>query len=391
MHRPGSIVFSHRPDITIPFQTALFDSGALSANYISPSFLEKHRQHLQPLIEPFTSSVRLGDARTVLDITSAITLTLSFYDSSSNAHLVTAQFQVLETGNDMIIGLPTITGTLLPFFTSIIQDIADSNTITDIQHHFAHLHSIKPSAIPTAPNIGDICNPWTLPPQLAPEEAEDSHPCSFPDALHYLEMSTEEAVAEYLAMFDKQVQPDFAKHTNIIELLKTKGKQVFIPTSWTGIDAPEIELDISPDIPRDFRTARRNVNPKMYDNAKLEFDRLSQYFYTKSTSPWAHPLVIAPKATKPFIRFCGSYDLFANKFILPYHYPIPHVPDMIKKAQGFKYFIDLDLQNAFHQVRIGPKTRRLLAVQTPWGLFEPNFLPEGVGPASRSLSPKCCS
>ena len=72
MHRPGSIVFSHQPNLAIPFQTALFDSGALSANYISPSFLEKHRQHLQPLIEPFTSSVRLGDARTVLDITSVV-------------------------------------------------------------------------------------------------------------------------------------------------------------------------------------------------------------------------------------------------------------------------------------------------------------------------------
>ena len=198
-------------------------------------------------------------------------------------------------------------------------------------------------------------------------------------------MSHEDAVLEFQAMFDKQIQPDFAKHTNIVNLLNTKGKQVFIPSSWSGIEAPEIELDISNDIPRDFRTARRNVNPKIYENAKLEFDRLSQYFYTPSTSPYAHPLVIAPKATKPFIRFCGSYDLFANKHILPYHYPIPHVPEMIQKAQGFKYFIDLDLQNAFHQVRIGPKTRRLLAVQTPWGLYEPKFLPEGVGPASPYL------
>jgi len=65
--------------------------------------------------------------------------------------------------------------------------------------------------------------------------------------------------------------------------------------------------------------------------------------------------------------------------------PTITLPEMITKAQGFKYFVDLNLQNAFHQVPIGPTTRRLLAVQTPWGIFEPQFLPEGVGPASPYL------
>ena len=167
MHRPGDIIFPQEPNFTIPFHTALFDSGALSANYISPSFLDKHRHHLQPYIEPFRSSVRLGDARTVLDITSAITLTLSFVDSSSTTHLVTSQFQVLETGNDLIIGLPTITGALLPFFTSILVDLANTITINHIHQHFAHLHSMDLPAPDSTPDIGSLRNPWTLPPQLA--------------------------------------------------------------------------------------------------------------------------------------------------------------------------------------------------------------------------------
>jgi hypothetical protein len=267
----------------------------------------------------------------------------------------------------------------------MLQDAANNLLLHQIQEHFTNIDSTSADSS-TSANVGDILNPWTIPTQLAPEEADDEHPCSFPEALHFLELTTDEAVAEYRSLFSKHVQPAFAENTDIIKLLETKGQSVFIPQSWTGINGMDpIELDIDPHIPNEFHTARRHVNPTIYDNAKKEFDRLSQYFYTESTTPYAHPLVIAPKATKPWIRFCGSYDLFANKHILPYHYPIPHVPDTIQKAQGFKYFIDLDLQNAFHQVPLGPKTRRLLGIRTPWGLFEPKFLPEGVGPASSYL------
>ena len=389
MHRPGHVVSPTSPTSNVPFSSALFDSGALAANYISPTYVESNLSHLSHLLKPINSYVRLGDATTIKTITSSITLTLSFVDSSSNSHLITSEFLLLETGNDFIIGLPTIVGQLHVFFQSLITDAVNSAPRSRLSNSLSNIAvTTSPTLDPPlpAPNIGDILSPWITTPELAPEELSDPHPCSFPDPLHFLEMSHLDAVAEYHAMFDAHVTAEFANSTPILELLRTKGKQVFCPTAWEGINGINpIELDISPDIPKEFHTARRNVNPKIFDNARKEFDRLKQYFYLPSKSPYAHPLVIAPKATQPFIRFCGSYDLFANKYVSPYPYPIPHVPDMLAKAKDFRIFADLDLQNAFHQLLLGPNSRRLLAVQTPWGVFEPKFLPEGVGPASPYL------
>ena len=43
------------------------------------------------------------------------------------------------------------------------------------------------------------------------------------------------------------------------------------------------------------------------------------------------------------------------------------------------------MTNSFHQFVLTEKTSQMLAVQMPWGLIQPNFLPEGVSPASGYL------
>jgi hypothetical protein len=43
------------------------------------------------------------------------------------------------------------------------------------------------------------------------------------------------------------------------------------------------------------------------------------------------------------------------------------------------------MTNSFHQIPIDDFSSNLLSVSTPWGLFRPEFLPEGVGPASGIL------
>ena len=40
------------------------------------------------------------------------------------------------------------------------------------------------------------------------------------------------------------------------------------------------------------------------------------------------------------------------------------------------------MTNSFHQIPLGPISRQRLSVVTPWGQFQPRFLPEGVAPAS---------
>ena len=124
------------------------------------------------------------------------------------------------------------------------------------------------------------------------------------------------------------------------------------------------------------------------EHARKEFDRLVQYFYETDrdicTSRICSPLVIAPKATAPFIRFCGDYRRI-NEYISIPHHPIPVVVHELAKAAKFKVFVDLDMTNSFHQIPLSRQAAQLLSVQTPWGMVQPKFLPEGVGPASGLL------
>ena len=64
---------------------------------------------------------------------------------------------------------------------------------------------------------------------------------------------------------------------------------------------------------------------------------------------------------------------------------IPNVRKKLEKKREFAVFAGIDCMNAFHQLRLAPYTSERLAVATPWGLYQPKFLPEGVGPASGAL------
>ena len=46
--------------------------------------------------------------------------------------------------------------------------------------------------------------------------------------------------------------------------------------------------------------------------------------------------------------------------------------------KGFKYFLDIDARNGYHQVPLAEQTSMRLSVQTPWGQFRPKFLCEGT-------------
>ena len=159
---------------------------------------------------------------------------------------------------------------------------------------------------------------------------------------------------------------------------------VFVPSSWTGIKMEPYHLDTKPDLPDHIRARVRPVREALYKDAKTEFDRMKSYFYEHSNSTIASPLVIAPKATAPFIRLCGDYRP-VNPYVSIPQEPIPHVQQALAKAAGFKVFVDLDMTNSFHQIPIDFASSNLLSVTTPWGLFRPKFLPEGVGPASGIL------
>ena len=185
----------------------------------------------------------------------------------------------------------------------------------------------------------------------------------------------------------KKLAPEFVKTVpGVIEFMKSDlALRVFVPEVWKGIEGfPLLELKLKDTLPSSLKSPSRFVNPRLYENAHLEFQRMSGYMYVPSNSPIASPLVVAPKATEPVIRLCGDYRQI-NMYVERAHYSIPHVQNMLKKARLYTGFVDLDLANSFHQISLADKTSLMLSVQTPWGLVRPLYMPEGVSPASGIL------
>lgn len=370
MYRSGHIILSDTH--SLPFPRALFDTGALHGSYMSQTFFKTHKKILSPFVSSVDTCVTLADNKTNIKISSVASLPVSFLDSSDESHSATIRFFIFPmTDNDLIIGLPDILFSFGSLFFSMLSDTIDS-----VPSHA--LSSIPSHRLPTI-------DPWTTPHlDDAPEDIDTPIPCNFSYALSFMEMSHDAAVQEYLSLIPSHVHPEFLASTPLLDLLHTKGVRVFVPQNWRGIKAPPIELQWKEGMPTSLKPRARSINPKIFESAKVEFNRLRQYFYAPSDSPIASCLVIAPKATSPFIRICGDY-VEVNKYVVIPQVPIPNVQQELEKMLNFTVFVDLDWVNSFHQFRLADKTSSLLSVQTPWGLFRPKFMPEGVGPASGIL------
>jgi hypothetical protein len=126
------------------------------------------------------------------------------------------------------------------------------------------------------------------------EEEETPDPCSFTGPLNYLTMSLESHISE-----------NFLKHIPEIKeyLLSDKCKAVFVPEVWQGIKGIyDLRVQAQDSLPSLIKPPAMPVNKRVFELAQKEFERM--LMHTKSESPWASPLVIAPYATKMFIRIC---------------------------------------------------------------------------------------
>ena len=383
VYKDGRIVTAEK---IVPVERVLFDTGALQASYVSSSFVEKYKSYFK--LVPASGIISMADNRTKIQVDHLADLDVEFEHDDGTTFRASIRFVVFNTdGHDMIIGLPHILKHFLIMFCDMLREgvaqLENEASFQDPESGKSTMHRIAQT--PEYARGTSLVNPWSSMPEVSPEESNDLDPCAFRGPLHFMEMSHDEAMEEYLAMLPDHIDPDFAAAVPVHEYLATVAHKAFVKEEWTGVNGVEpIELEFNEGMPKSMKPRSRPIPPKLIEPAQKEFERLRKYFWVPSTSPIASCLVIAPKATKPFIRFCGDHRE-VNKWVKTGHYPIPRPILAIERMRVFKCYVDIDWTNSFHQLRLSKRTSEILSVQTPWGQFEPKFMPEGVGPASGIL------
>ena len=414
----------------------LLDSGALGSSYASLLWVNDNPEAILER-RKIDFQVKFGDSKTTQALKEEVKIRMAVVDNHGKRHIADIWCKVLDTGLKIIVGLPDLLDHFLEGFIDILRIGAasraslryrekektvkvsvDEMNFTVMGFKSAHEYrkylneellltmDIKDDWLDSDNADGaldlsekehkanGLVQAWGTGLVEAPEEKELPTPVQFEDAQAYLSGTRDEAVNKYLEALDKHVSLNMRERTEILELLKTKGMDVFVPDGkWSGLKGLEglypqgyLELNWKEDEIKDLRirVRARAVNPRLFDNVEKEFTRMRGYFYLPSSSHIASPLVIAPKSTHPFIRFCGDY-VRINKLLNCPSGAIPNVRDIITKISGFSCFGEFDMTNGFHQIPIGPVTKARLSVVTPFGQFEPQFLPEGVSPASIEL------
>ena len=97
-------------------------------------------------------------------------------------------------------------------------------------------------------------------------------------------------------------------------------------------------------------------------------------------SEWATPIVPVVKPTGA-IRICGDFKVTLNPQMLIPQHPIPIIDDLMAKLSRGEKFTKIDLADAYLQVELDEDSKKLVAINTPYGLFRYNRLPFGVANA----------
>ena len=132
------------------------------------------------------------------------------------------------------------------------------------------------------------------------------------------------------------------------------------------------------DIPVNQR--HRRIHPNQLAEVKQHLqDLLDKGVIRPSQSNYASPIVLVRKKNGA-LRMCVDYRQL-NAKVKGDAYPLPRIDESLDILGGAKYFSTIDLASAYNQVEVAPADRHKTAFTTPFGLFEYNRMPFGLGGA----------
>ena len=136
---------------------------------------------------------------------------------------------------------------------------------------------------------------------------------------------------------------------------------------------------------------------KHYSWVQQEIESLEQAgIITRSVSPWASPIVMVPKKSAlgeaPRRRICIDFHAInalqptvvkadsKAKGNLTLH-SLPNIDQLYAQLKGARVFTTLNLKSGYYHIELGKGSNAKMAFVTPFGKFELNMVPFGLGQA----------
>jgi hypothetical protein len=119
------------------------------------------------------------------------------------------------------------------------------------------------------------------------------------------------------------------------------------------------------------------LSPLELEECKKQLTELIEKgFIQPSKSPYGAPILFVRKKNGK-LRMCVDYRAL-NKLTVKNRYPLPRIDELLDRLHGATVFSKLDLDSAYHQVRIEEQDIPKTAFRTRYGHFEWKVLPFGL-------------
>ena len=347
----------------------LIDTGA-SCCFVRRSCAERMKLQLVPLSERVT--VTLADKRTVVSTHEVRLASMCVHGSKAPCTLLVMD----ELSNDVIVGLSWQRAAGLTITPGYPHDLLNGKP--------AHWQAYMNSSQSVAPAVAQSEEQQDKPIRLS--EVQWAAVMLHQKAAVAASGGTESLSAASLdvaATGNQQLKQVLQRHKRVFtDVLPVK-------TAEQIAQAKQFSIVLIGDTVRPVKQRERRMSPAEIDAAtQWVKDEVAAGRMEPSSSQWAAQLVIVAKRNEngevSGWRICGDYRNL-NAVTKADAEPLPLMQTVFDQLAGMQYFSKLDLLKGFNQIPVEAKSRELMAVSTPAGLYQPTVMPFGVKNAPGSF------
>ncbi|XP_062704520.1 uncharacterized protein K02A2.6-like [Aedes albopictus] len=154
------------------------------------------------------------------------------------------------------------------------------------------------------------------------------------------------------------------------------------PTVFTGQLGLCSKMQVHLSLKKDARPVFKPKRPVSYNIKAVVEDELKRLQDNGIITPityadWAAPIVVVRKPDRT-VRICADFSTGLNNALEANNYPLPLPEDIFNRMANCTMFSHIDLSDAYLQVQVDEKSRKLININTHKGLYQFNRLSPGI-------------